>query len=100
MTALFTALAIGFSIGAGVLISQYFGANRLEELRRYAASSIVLMLLLGLLMSVIGFCSAELLLARFLSTPQALLPQAALHRHPLLQSPWKRTTAIMAITTS
>ena len=79
LTALFTALAIGFSIGAGVLISQYFGANRLEELRRYAASSIVLMLLLGLLMSVIGFCSAELLLARFLGTPQALLPQATLY---------------------
>ena len=36
LTALFTALAIGFSIGAGVLISQYFGANRLGELRRYA----------------------------------------------------------------
>ena len=79
LTALFTALAIGFSIGAGVLISQYFGANRLGELRRYAASSIVLMLLLGLLMSVIGFCSAELLLARFLGTPQALLPQATLY---------------------
>ena len=79
LTALFTALAIGFSIGAGVLISQYFGANRLEELRRYAASSIVLMLLLGLLMSAIGLCSAELLLARFLGTPQALLPQATLY---------------------
>jgi len=35
LTALFTALAIGFSIGAGVLISQYFGANRLEDLRRW-----------------------------------------------------------------
>ena len=55
LTALFTALAIGFSIGAGVLISQYFGANRLEDLRRYASSSIVLMLALGLLMSVLGF---------------------------------------------
>lgn len=79
LTALFTALAIGFSIGAGVLVSQYFGANRLEELRRYAASSIVLMLLLGLLMSVIGLFSAELLLARFLGTPQDLLPQATLY---------------------
>ena len=55
LTALFTALAIGFSIGAGVLISQYFGANRLEDLRRYASSSIVLMLALGLLMSVLAF---------------------------------------------
>ena len=79
LTALFTALAIGFSIGAGVLISQYFGANRLEDLRRYASSSIVLMLALGLLMSVLGFCSAELLLEKFLGTPQSLLPQAALY---------------------
>ena len=70
LTALFTALAIGFSIGAGVLISQYFGANRLEDLRRYASSSIVLMLALGLLMSVLGFCSAELFLEKFLGTRQ------------------------------
>ena len=62
-----------------MLVSQYFGANRLEELRRYAASSIVLMLLLGILMSAIGLCSAELLLARFLGTPQDLLPQATLY---------------------
>lgn len=79
LTALFTALAIGFSIGAGVLISQYFGANRLEDLRRYASSSIILMLALGLLMSVLGFCSAELFLEKFLGTPQSLLPQAALY---------------------
>ena len=79
LTALFTALAIGFSIGAGVLISQYFGANRLEDLRRYASSSIVLMLALGLLMSVLGFCSAELFLEKFLGTPQSLLPQATLY---------------------
>lgn len=79
LTILFTALAIGFSIGAGVIVSQYFGADRLEELRRYAASSIVLMLGMGLLMSAIGLCSAEFLLARFLGTPQTLLPQARLY---------------------
>ena len=48
LTVLFTALAIGFSIGAGVLISQYFGASRERELRQYAATAIVLMLALGL----------------------------------------------------
>lgn len=79
LTVLFTALAIGFSIGAGVLVSQYFGANRLEELRRYAASSIVLMLAMGLLMSAVGFLSAELFLVKFLGTPASLLPQASLY---------------------
>ena len=73
LTVLFTALAIGFSIGAGVLISQYFGASREQELRQYAATAIVLMLAMGLLMSLIGVCSARFLLARALGTPEALL---------------------------
>ena len=72
LTVLFTALAIGFSIGAGVLISQYFGASRERELRQYAATAIVLMLAMGLLMSLIGVCSARFLLARALGTPEAL----------------------------
>ena len=79
LTILFTALALGFSIGAGVLISQYFGAGRMQELRRYAATSIVLMLAMGLVMSVIGLLSAELLLRGFLGTPETLLPQAILY---------------------
>ena len=79
LTILFTALALGFSIGAGVLISQYFGAGRTEELRRYAATAIVLMLAMGLVMSAIGLLSAKLLLRGFLGTPETLLPQAVLY---------------------
>ena len=79
LTVLFTALAIGFSVGAGVLISQYFGASREQELRRYAATSIVLMLAMGLLASIIGVCSARFLLDRALDTPQALLPLTLLY---------------------
>ena len=79
LTVLFTALAIGFSVGAGVLISQYFGASREQELRRYAATSIVLMLAMGLLALIIGVCSARFLLERALDTPQALLPLTLLY---------------------
>ena len=79
LTILFTALAIGFSIGAGVLISQYFGASREQELRQYAATAIVLMLAMGLVMSLIGVCSARFLLARALGTPEALLPLTMLY---------------------
>lgn len=79
LTILFTALALGFSIGAGVLISQYFGAGRMQELRRYAATAIILMLAMGLVMSVIGLLSAELLLRGFLGTPESLLPQSVLY---------------------
>ena len=77
LTILFTALAIGFSIGAGVLIAQFFGAGREQELRRYAATSIVLMLGMGLLMSIIGLASARLLLEGFLGTPVDIMPMAA-----------------------
>ena len=79
LTALFTALAIGFSIGAGVLISQYFGASREQELRQYAATAIVLMLAMGLFMSIIGVVSARFLLERALGTPEALLPLTLLY---------------------
>ena len=75
LTVLFTALAIGFSIGAGVLISQYFGASRERELRQYAATAIVLMLAMGLFMSLAGVVSARFLLERVLGTPEALLPK-------------------------
>ena len=79
LTVLFTALAIGFSIGAGVLISQYFGASRERELRQYAATAIVLMLAMGLFMSIIGVVSAKFLLERALGTPEALLPLTLLY---------------------
>lgn len=79
LTILFTALALGFSIGAGVLISQYFGAGRMQDLRRYAATSIVLMLAMGLVMTMVGVLSAELLLRGFLGTPESLLPQSVLY---------------------
>ena len=65
LTVLFTALAIGFSIGAGVLISQYFGASREREM--------------GLFMSLAGVVSARFLLERVLGTPEALLPMTLLY---------------------
>lgn len=76
LTMLFTALALGFSIGAGVLAAQYFGAQKLGEVRRYAATSIVLFLALGAVMSVLGAVLARPLLAGLLQTPEALLEMA------------------------
>lgn len=76
LTMLFTALALGFSIGAGVLAAQYFGAQKLGEVRRIAATSIVLFLALGAVMSVLGAVLARPLLAGLLQTPAALLEMA------------------------
>ena len=76
LTMLFTALALGFSIGAGVLAAQYYGARKLGEVRRIAATSVVLFLALGAVMSVLGAVLTRPLLAGLLQTPKALLEMA------------------------
>lgn len=76
LTMLFTALALGFSIGAGVLAAQYYGAQKLGEVRRIAATSVVLFLTLGAVMSVLGAVLTRPLLAGLLQTPEALLEMA------------------------
>ena len=76
LTMLFTALALGFSIGAGVLAAQYYGAQKLGEVRRIAATSVVLFLALGAVMSVLGAVLTRPLLAGLLQTPETLLEMA------------------------
>lgn len=76
LTMLFTALALGFSIGAGVLVAQYFGAQKLGEVRCIASTSIVLFLALGAGMSVLGVVLTRPLLTGLLQTPAALLEMA------------------------
>ncbi len=76
LTMLFTALALGFSIGAGVLVAQYFGAQKERELRQYAATSMLLLLGLGIAASVLGVLLAKPLLVGLLQTPEALRDMA------------------------
>jgi len=78
LTLLFTALAIGFSVGAGVLIAQYYGAGLYEELQKYASTAVVLMLGMGLAASLIGVGSARFLLQTAMGTPASLQQQAVL----------------------
>ena len=46
LTFLFLAIANGFSAGAGVLTSQYFGAGKDEEMRKTASVAITLLMLI------------------------------------------------------
>ncbi len=54
LTMLFVALAIGMSNGSAVVIGQYYGAGRLDEMRRAVSSSIILLIGLGAVLSVVG----------------------------------------------
>jgi len=79
LTELFTALAIGFSIGAGVLVAQYYGADRMKELREYASTSILLIAAMGVGISVLGAASGEFLLKNLLHVPENMRGLSALY---------------------
>lgn len=70
LTMLFTALAIGFSTGAGIIVAQYYGAQQREDMRRSTTTAILFVLALGLLMSIIGVVFAHPILKHFLGVPE------------------------------
>lgn len=77
LTELFTALAIGFSIGAGVLAAQCCGAAQEERLRKYASTAICLMTGMGIAVSLTGLLAGEFILKNVLQVPETMLGLAA-----------------------
>ena len=75
ITFLFYALCNGLSAGAGILISQSFGAGRNDDVKRYISNSAYTLLAVGAGLTVISVIAAQLLL-QFLDTPQNILPDA------------------------
>ena len=76
---LFLALAIGMSVGSGIVVAQYFGAGRNEDLRKAASTSIILLGGIGLVFSIIGALVAEPILEYVLAVPAEELPYATLY---------------------
>ncbi len=54
VTLLFVSLAVGMCTGVSVVAAQCFGAGQTNQLRRAASTSILLLLVVGLVLSVIG----------------------------------------------
>lgn len=54
LTMLFTAIALGMSNGAAVVISQFYGAGRMEEMKKTVASSLILLTAMGVVLSILG----------------------------------------------
>ncbi len=69
LTMLFTALAIGFSTGAGIIVAQFYGAKQHGEMRLAASTAIWFVLGLGLVFSVAGVVLARPLLEHALGVP-------------------------------
>lgn len=75
ITYLFCTLCIGLSIGTGIIISQYFGARMLKNMKSAVLNSAIVTALFAVAVSVVSIIFAEPLLI-FLNTPSALLPMS------------------------
>lgn len=76
ITFLFYTLCIGLSIGAGILISQAFGAGKETETKKLIANSAYVLIAIGLIISLISASLAKPLLI-LLDTPKSILKDAA-----------------------
>lgn len=66
---------MGLSSGAGVVISQYYGAKRYNDVSRTVHTAIVMTLLLGLVFTGVGLTMAPIML-RLMNTPENVMPQS------------------------
>ena len=66
---------MGLSSGAGVVISQYYGARRHQEVRQTVHTAIVMTLVLGVAFTGIGLTMIPYML-RLMNTPANVLPES------------------------
>ena len=66
---------MGLSSGAGVVISQYYGARRYEDVERAVHTSLLMTLIVGVLFTGLGLFMAPFMLA-LMKTPADVLPES------------------------
>lgn len=75
---LFVGLFVGVSTGATVTISQYFGADKKEEVSKAVHTAIALAIVSGAVIMLIGLVGAPLAL-NLMDTPKEILPYALIY---------------------
>ena len=76
-------LLMGIAMGAGIVVSQYFGARRREELSYTIGNSISITAIMGVFMMIFGPLLTRPLL-NMLSTPYVILDESVLYMNILL----------------
>lgn len=72
---LFTSFFVGTSMGAGVVISKYFGAKKERELAAAIKTTVWLGAVFGLILTILGVLGSPVLL-RWMDTDPEVMPQA------------------------
>ena len=65
-TSLLLSIAIGLSTGGGVVVAQYFGGKRTNEMRRTVSTLAITLFVLGLCLSLFGVCFSHFLVSTLL----------------------------------
>lgn len=75
---LLLAFCIGASAGAGVIISQYYGASDANGMKKAVHTTLAISVVSGAAMTVIGIAVTPVVL-RWMGTPQEVFPQSVLY---------------------
>ena len=65
LTNVFICVALGAGVGAGVLVSRYFGAKEYGKMKTIVSTSLISFLLLSIILGVFGFCFSHAMTASF-----------------------------------
>lgn len=83
---LLTALMVGMAMGAGVVISRYFGAQEYDEVSRAIHTAVAFGVVAGLLMTVVGVLLSPVILRWMGTAPDVMQNSVAYFRNYFLGS--------------
>ena len=75
ITTLLIGIFMGLASGAGVVISQYYGANQEENVQNAVHTAVAMTLILGVIFTIVGIVITPLML-RFMNMPESAIPDA------------------------
>ena len=78
LTNVFICVALGAGVGAGVLVSRYFGAREYGKMKTIVSTSLISFLLLSIILGIFGFCFSHAMMSG-LQTPADILEKAVLY---------------------
>ena len=78
LTNVFICVALGAGVGAGVLVSRYFGAKDYNKMKTIMSTSMLSFLILSIVLGIFGFCFSHLMMSS-LQTPADILDDAVLY---------------------
>ena len=75
---LLVSIFMGISVGAGVIISRYFGARNIENLQDSIHTSLAFSIAAGIIMTIVGVLLSPLIL-QWIGTPQDVMGNSVLY---------------------